>query len=155
MANFSGSYSVEINLDQVRKIEKLNVGVRVTYVNGDEEIFKKDDENGSLFIRGLDIPYGNWSTVPAQPGFEVVSFWFEDGEAKVWTSPVIAWKIDSDGGMTVNHIGIAPDCHSGMDKHALVCPGGLVLEKWGARYENVDEWLKATLKEAEGKEAAE
>jgi hypothetical protein len=54
MKSFVGGYKMQVNMDQVRKIEKLDGGIKVTYQNGDDEMFHADNEIENEIIEELD-----------------------------------------------------------------------------------------------------
>lgn len=54
MKSFVGGYKMQVNMDQVRKIQRLDSGIKVTYQNGDDETFRTDNDIENEIIEELD-----------------------------------------------------------------------------------------------------
>src|SRR5215471_13348730 len=130
MATFQWISGVLVNLDQVLKVEQLTNGrARVTYVNGEQEIFER--------FYGLSN-----KIIPANPGFELLTWSKEDGLTR---SDVIAWKIRI-GDQDVDHVAVTMDDESNRIEHstkvAVLQPSGMVRAPQEKTFKNVDEWVE-------------
>lgn len=85
--------------------------------------------------------------IPANPGFEAVTFWFEDGEedpenvdirAKLQRETVIAWRAISDDCYAPICVFGSPGGERAMT--AVIDPAGAVIDPPNTIYAGLDRW---------------
>jgi hypothetical protein len=104
----------------------------------------------------------NYQIIPAVPGFQLLTFWFEDDErdprrerdtrtfdiaANLWRETIIAWRLPPDWypePITVHHC-MDYDAETGTSTSgaiaAILDPAGAVTEQHTCTFRNLDEWI--------------
>jgi hypothetical protein len=165
MTKFCGSCAQRLNSSLIRKIELLGGGVRITWANGDDEVFMKGRDKGTddLIEEYCNTQYetadDDWQIIPAAPGWELIQVYGGDGrepggvtEADIYREPVIAWRIDKECRCYADQTAITLTTNSSVYQDddlwfGVVEPGGAVraANKIEGSYKDVAEWLKAVL----------
>lgn len=159
MTNFIGVYGQRHNLASVRKVTFFNNGsATVTYHNGDEDdLTAAEDKDLIESFRAAAQEQCQVDTVPATPGFEIVAFWADaDGDpetfdiaAKLYRTPVIAWKIPhEEKGFDVSVTAVGIDLNSDQDlgkdgcRCTTLAPDGRVRSYWGECFDTLEDWVE-------------
>lgn len=165
MSNFAGYDADRINLDQVRRVEFCNGGVRITWANGDDEWIDKVTKDGDDAQKSLAIFHdvlrertaqhsAAKRLVPAAPGYQIVNFYpREEGDPDgydilggVWYTPVVAWEIEPEHEWRGEALAIGLEIRAdGMDVgegwQAVLMPNGALREYGNRSFLNLDEWI--------------
>ena len=119
--------------------DRSNYKTVVVLLDGEQLIFDGDQSE--------EFESVNQSIIPAAPGFEYLSFWFEEEEPNVAEvldrrnrQPIVGWINKPEGPVAVILDDIFLPNHDQGVRNAILCPSGIVVLPGDKIFSNLNDW---------------